>query len=87
MPASGRVTTPSCIPSQEIFLTYIAPCHYNAVRRRTSSLPRIFALSRSTSSIEAAMRQAEKQGLPRDQVWSFHASFCFMGSHDVLPTA
>ena len=57
-----------CGLRQEIFLTYIAPCHYNAIRRRTSSLPRIFALSRSTSSIEAAMKQADKQGLPRNQV-------------------
>jgi len=53
---------------QEIFLTYIAPCHYNAIRRRTSSMPRIFALSRTNSSIEAAMRQADRQGLPRNQV-------------------
>ena len=52
---------------QEIFLTYIAPCHYNAIRRRTNSLPRIFALSRSKSSVEAAMRQAERQGLPEGQ--------------------
>jgi hypothetical protein len=56
------------VHQQEIFLTYIAPCHYNAIRRRTSSLPRIFALSRSKSSVEAAMRQAERQGLPQDQV-------------------
>ena len=59
---------------QEIFLTYIAPCHYNAIRRRTSSLPRIFALSRSTSSVEAAMKQADRQGLPRNQVTGLGSS-------------
>ena len=64
----GESLTFSCCAWQEIFLTYIAPCHYNAIRRRTNSLPRIFALSRSKSSIEAAMRQAERQGLPQDQV-------------------
>ena len=31
-------------------------------------MPRIFALSRTNSSIEAAMRQADRQGLPRNQV-------------------
>ena len=55
---------------QEIFLTYIAPCHYNAVRRRTRSMPRVFALGRTNSAIDMAMRKAAQQGLPPSQVAS-----------------
>ena len=50
---------------QEIFLTYIAPYHYNAIRRRTRSLPRVFSLGRSQSDIERALKKAEQDGLPR----------------------
>jgi hypothetical protein len=47
---------------KEIFLTYIAPYHYNAIRRRTRNLPRVFSLGRTQSDIELALIKAEQQG-------------------------
>ena len=54
---------------KEVFLTYIAPVHYNAIRRRRAQamLQRRLSLNRQGSQIQAALdkAQAEQRGMQR----------------------